>query len=30
MVASALAVGAYLLVKAIEKYLFRWQVQDLT
>ena len=30
IVASALAVGAYLLVKAIEKYLFRWQVQDLT
>lgn len=30
IVASALAVGAYLLVKATEKYLFRWQVQDLT
>ncbi len=30
LLASALAVGAYLLVKAIEKYLFRWQVEDLT
>ena len=30
LVASALAVGAYLLVKTIEKYLFRWQVEDLT
>lgn len=30
ILASALAVGAYLLVKAIEKYLFRWQVEDLT
>ncbi len=30
LVASVLAVGAYLLVKTIEKYLFRWQVEDLT
>lgn len=30
ILASALAMGAYLLVKTIEKYLFRWQVQDLT
>ena len=30
MLASALAVGAYLLVKLIERYLFRWQVQDLS
>ncbi|MDE0078774.1 MAG: ABC transporter permease subunit, partial [Caldilineaceae bacterium] len=30
IVASALAVGAYLLVKVIEKYLFRWQVEDLS
>ena len=30
LLASSLAVGAYLLVKTIEKYLFRWQVQDLT
>ena len=30
LLASALAVGAYLLVKTIEKYLFRWQVQELT
>ncbi len=30
MLASALAVGAYLLVKVIERYLFRWQVEDLT
>lgn len=30
ILASALAVGAYLLIKVIEKYLFRWQVQDLT
>lgn len=30
MLASALAVGAYILVKVIEKYLFRWQVEDLT
>lgn len=29
ILASALAVGAYLLVKAIERYLFRWQVEDL-
>ena len=30
LLASSLAVGAYLLVKTIEKYLFRWQVQELT
>ena len=30
LLASALAVGAYLLVKVIERYLFRWQVEDLT
>ena len=30
ILASALAVGAYLLIKVIEKYLFRWQVEDLT
>lgn len=30
MLASALAVGAYLLVKTIERYLFRWQVQELS
>ena len=30
MLASALAVGAYLLVKIIERYVFRWQVQDLS
>ena len=30
ILASALAVGAYILVKTIERYLFRWQVQDLT
>ncbi len=30
LLASALAVGAYMLVKIIERYLFRWQVQDLT
>ena len=30
MLASALAVGAYILVKVIEKYLFRWQVEDLS
>ncbi|MCY4411187.1 MAG: ABC transporter permease [Caldilineaceae bacterium] len=30
ILASALAVGAYLLIKIIEKYLFRWQVEDLT
>ena len=30
ILASALAVGAYILVKVIEKYLFRWQVEDLT
>ena len=30
LLASSLAVGAYLLVKTIEKHLFRWQVQELT
>ena len=30
ILASALAVGAYLLVRLIERYLFRWQVEDLT
>ncbi len=30
MLASALAVGGYLLVKIIERYVFRWQVQDLS
>lgn len=30
LIASVLAVGAYMLVKAVEKYLFRWQVEDLT
>ncbi len=30
ILASGLAVGAYILVKVIEKYLFRWQVEDLT
>ena len=30
LIASVLAVGAYMLVKAVEKYLFRWQVEDLS
>ena len=30
LIASVLAVGAYLLVKAVERYLFRWQVEDLS
>ncbi len=29
LIASVLAVGAYMLVKAVERYLFRWQVEDL-
>ncbi|MCY3902200.1 MAG: ABC transporter permease [Caldilineaceae bacterium] len=30
LIASVLAVGAYMLVKAVERYLFRWQVEDLS
>ncbi len=30
LIASLLAVGAYMLVKAVERYLFRWQVEDLS
>lgn len=30
LLASALAVGAYILVKMIERYLFRWQTQELS
>lgn len=30
LIASVLAVGAYMLVKAAERYLFRWQVEDLS
>ena len=30
LIASALAVGAYMLVKGVEKFLFRWQVEDLS
>ncbi|MCY4116538.1 MAG: ABC transporter permease [Caldilineaceae bacterium] len=30
LIASVLAVGAYMLVKGVERYLFRWQVEDLS
>lgn len=30
LIASVLAVGAYMLVRAVERYLFRWQVEDLS